>query len=115
MLIDPLLPTAADGTKVVRAAAEAGTRVVVLTADRSLRASARRLGAAAALDKDATTSSCWPPCADPAAPTGDRTGDVGGGTAMIVAVTWCRVATPGSAGSRRPSRNGKDAGRQEDQ
>ena len=52
VLIDPLLPTAADGTKVVRAAAEAGTRVVVLTADRSLRASARRLGAAAALDKD---------------------------------------------------------------
>ncbi len=36
----------------VRAAAEAGTRVAVLTADRSLRASARRLGAAAALDKD---------------------------------------------------------------
>ena len=51
VLIDPLLPTAADGIPVVRAAAEAGTRVVVLTADRSLRASARRLGAAA-LDKD---------------------------------------------------------------
>jgi CheY-like chemotaxis protein len=51
VLIDPLLPTAADGTQVVRAAAEAGTRVVVLTADRSLRTSARRLGAAA-LDKD---------------------------------------------------------------
>jgi two-component system response regulator DevR len=51
VLIDPLLPTAADGIPVVRAAAEAGTRVVVLTADKSLRASARRLGAAA-LDKD---------------------------------------------------------------
>lgn len=52
MLIDPLLPTAADGMKVLRTAASTGTRVVVLTADRSLRTAARRLGIGAVLDKD---------------------------------------------------------------
>jgi DNA-binding NarL/FixJ family response regulator len=52
MLVDPLLPAAADGLQVLYAAVNAGMRVVVLTADRSLRASARRLGVTAALDKD---------------------------------------------------------------
>ena len=52
VLVDPLLPTAAEGTRVLSAAVNAGIRVVVLTADRSLRASARRLGITAVLDKD---------------------------------------------------------------
>jgi DNA-binding NarL/FixJ family response regulator len=52
VLVDPLLPAAADGLPVLRAAASAGIRVVVLTSDRPLRASARRLGITAALDKD---------------------------------------------------------------
>jgi DNA-binding NarL/FixJ family response regulator len=52
VLVDPLLPTAADGKHLLLAALEVGTRVVVLTTSRSLRAAARRLGAAAALDKD---------------------------------------------------------------
>lgn len=52
MLVDPLLPSADDGNRLLRAAIEAGTRVVVLTTDRSLRATARSLGAAAVLDKD---------------------------------------------------------------
>jgi DNA-binding NarL/FixJ family response regulator len=52
VLVDPLLPTAAAGAPVLSAVAGAGMRVVVLTADRSLRASARRLGISAVLDKD---------------------------------------------------------------
>ena len=52
VLVDPLLPAAADGLPVLHAAVSAGMRVVVLTADRSLRATARRLGVIAALDKD---------------------------------------------------------------
>ncbi len=52
VLVDPLLPTAADGMPVLSAAVSAGIRVVVLTADRPLRASARRLGVTAVLDKD---------------------------------------------------------------
>lgn len=52
LLIDPLLPTAADGMKVLRTAVSTGTRVIVLTADRSLRTAARRLGIGAVLDKD---------------------------------------------------------------
>ena len=52
VLIDPLLPTAAEGTRVLSAAVNAGMRVVVLTADSSLRASAFRLGITAVLDKD---------------------------------------------------------------
>jgi DNA-binding NarL/FixJ family response regulator len=52
MLVDPLLPGATDGLHVLHAAVNAGMRVVVLTADRSLRTSARRLGVAAVLDKD---------------------------------------------------------------
>ena len=52
VLVDPLLPTAAAGTPVLSALVDAGVRVVVLTADRPLRASARRLGITAVLDKD---------------------------------------------------------------
>lgn len=52
MLVDPLLPTAANGLPVLSAAVSAGIRVVVLTADRALRASARRLGITGVLDKD---------------------------------------------------------------
>jgi DNA-binding NarL/FixJ family response regulator len=52
VLVDPLLPTAADGMPVLSAAVSAGIRVVVLTADRPLRDSARRLGITAVLDKD---------------------------------------------------------------
>ena len=52
VLVDPLLPTVAAGMPVLSAVAGAGMRVVVLTADRSLRASARRLGISAVLDKD---------------------------------------------------------------
>ena len=52
VLVDPLLPTAAAGMPVLSAVAGAGMRVVVLTADRPLRASARRLGISAVLDKD---------------------------------------------------------------
>jgi ActR/RegA family two-component response regulator len=52
VLVDPLLLTAAAGAPVLSAVAGAGMRVVVLTADRSLRASARRLGICAVLDKD---------------------------------------------------------------
>jgi DNA-binding NarL/FixJ family response regulator len=52
VLVDPLLPTAAEGRQVLRAAIKAARRAVVLTADRPLRTTARRLGAAAVLDKD---------------------------------------------------------------
>lgn len=52
VLVDPLLPTSADGLPVLSAAVSAGIRVVVLTADRPLRVSARRLGVTAVLDKD---------------------------------------------------------------
>ncbi len=52
VLVDPLLPTAADGTLVLRAAVTAGIHVVVLASDRSLRGTARSLGITAVLDKD---------------------------------------------------------------
>jgi DNA-binding NarL/FixJ family response regulator len=52
VLVDPLLPTAADGIPVLSAAVSSGIRIVVLTADRPLRASARRLGITGVLDKD---------------------------------------------------------------
>jgi chemotaxis response regulator CheB len=73
VLVAPLLPTAADGTPVVRAAAEAGARVIVLTADRSLRTSARRLGGAAALDKDGDHEQLLAALRGPATPAGDST------------------------------------------